>query len=141
MPAAAPRPCNAFGCRALVTGKVGYCAEHASLAGQRSKWLLPSERAGLYGRQWQVARRLFLSSSPLCRLCGQLGRTTAADVVDHIKPHRGDKTLFWDRANWQPLCKPCHDGAKQEQEKTGTLRGCDVNGLPLDPTHPWSCSE
>ena len=32
-----------------MTGKIGYCAAHASLAGQRSKWLLPSERAGLYG--------------------------------------------------------------------------------------------
>lgn len=32
-----------------------------------------------------------------------------ANVVDHIKPHRGDKVLFWDSANWQPLCKECHD--------------------------------
>jgi len=33
----------------------------------------------------------------------------AATVVDHIKPHRGDKTLFWERSNWQALCKQCHD--------------------------------
>ena len=30
-------------------------------------------------------------------------------VVDHIIPHKGDKVLFWDRSNWQPLCKTCHD--------------------------------
>ena len=30
-------------------------------------------------------------------------------VIDHIIPHRGDPILFWDRSNWQPLCKDCHD--------------------------------
>jgi 5-methylcytosine-specific restriction endonuclease McrA len=124
-----------------VVGKVGYCAAHVSMAGKPSKWLLPTQRAGLYGRKWQDARRVFLAEHPLCRMCEQLGRTTAAEVVDHIEPHRGDETKFWARTNWQPLCKRCHDGAKQEQEKTGTLRGCNVDGVPLDPTHPWSRGE
>ncbi len=30
-------------------------------------------------------------------------------VVDHIKPHRGDRKLFWDRGNWQPLCEHHHN--------------------------------
>jgi 5-methylcytosine-specific restriction protein A len=34
----------------------------------------------------------------------------AATVVDHIIPHQGDMTLFWDAdSNWQSLCKTCHD--------------------------------
>ena len=24
---------------------------------------------------------------------------------------------FWDTANWQALCKPCHDGRKQSEDK------------------------
>ncbi len=32
-----------------------------------------------------------------------------ADVVDHIIPHKGDQSLFWDSSNWQPLCKHHHD--------------------------------
>lgn len=32
-----------------------------------------------------------------------------ASIVDHIIPHKGDKQLFWDRDNWQPLCKKHHD--------------------------------
>ena len=32
-----------------------------------------------------------------------------AKVTDHIIPHKRDMKLFWDRNNWQPLCKPCHD--------------------------------
>ncbi|WP_309304432.1 HNH endonuclease [Brevibacillus laterosporus] len=23
--------------------------------------------------------------------------------------HKGDKTLFWDRNNWQPICEQCHN--------------------------------
>ncbi|WP_295219971.1 HNH endonuclease signature motif containing protein, partial [Ruminococcus sp.] len=34
---------------------------------------------------------------------------TAATVVDHIIPHRGDPHLMWDESNWQALCKSCHD--------------------------------
>ena len=29
-------------------------------------------------------------------------------ALDHIIPHRGDRKLFWDRDNWQALCKSCH---------------------------------
>jgi len=39
-------------------------------------------------------------------------------VVDHIVPHRGDRALFWDTSNWQPLCKPHHD-AKTAREDGG----------------------
>jgi len=49
------------------------------------------------------------SADPLCVMCAAEGRYTKATVVDHIKPHRGDRKLFWDRANWQPLCKAHHD--------------------------------
>lgn len=34
---------------------------------------------------------------------------TAATVVDHKMPHKGNMALFWDHDNWQSLCKPCHD--------------------------------
>ena len=93
----------------------------------------------LYNTQrWKRRREAFLQTHPLCVMCEAAGRATLATVVDHIKPHRGDPELFFDEANWQPLCKPCHDGAKQELENTGHLRGCDVHGMPLDPNHPWN---
>ncbi|WP_330164070.1 HNH endonuclease [Paenibacillus campinasensis] len=37
------------------------------------------------------------------------GRLVASTVVDHIIPHKGDPKLFWDKNNWQALCKKCHD--------------------------------
>lgn len=61
-----------------------------------------------YNGAWQRARLGFLQQNPLCVTCATTGRVTAASVVDHIKPHKGDMQLFWDSANWQALCKPCH---------------------------------
>jgi 5-methylcytosine-specific restriction endonuclease McrA len=95
----------------------------------------PQYGARLYGRRWRDARLQFLQQNPLCAMCSTGQRPVAAGVVDHIRPHKGDRTLFWDRSNWQSLCKPCHDGAKQSEERTGRTRGCDADGNPLDPKH------
>lgn len=93
-----------------------------------------------YDGRWAKARATFLAEHPLCVLCEALGHTTAATVVDHKKPHRGDQALFWDTNNWQPLCKECHDRHKQRLEKSGYLAGCSADGMPLDPDHPWNRS-
>lgn len=68
-----------------------------------------SAHARGYGRRWQAASRGYLNAHPLCVRCEAAGQVTAATVVDHVVPHRGDQTLFWDAINWQALCKRCHD--------------------------------
>lgn len=84
-----------------------------------------------YGWRWQQARRAFLSEHPLCRMCEEEGRVTAATVVDHITPHKGDEALFWDRSQWQALCKRHHDSDKQALEKSGHApRVIGVDGWP-----------
>jgi len=72
-----------------------------------------------YGSRWQRARLTFLkrAENVLCRMCSARGLVVLAAVVDHVVPHRGDQSLFWDTSNWQALCKPCHDGAKQREER------------------------
>lgn len=62
----------------------------------------------------------------------------AANLVNHIKPHKGDKRLAFDPANLQSLCKPCHDSLAAIKDNGGTVPGCDHNGIPMDPNHPWS---
>lgn len=89
-------------------------------------------------KEWYRLRHHQLRARPLCALCTKLGKITPAVVVDHVKPHRGDQALFFDPTNLQSLCKPCHDGAKQQLEKSGTLRGCGLDGLPLDANHHWN---
>jgi 5-methylcytosine-specific restriction protein A len=61
-----------------------------------------------YDTRWEKARKAFLKSNPVCRIKGPKCKTIAT-VVDHIRPHRRNKTLFWDRSNWQPACEPCHN--------------------------------
>jgi len=66
--------------------------------------------------RWRRKRAEFLNHNRLCRICEGRGELTLARVVDHIRPHRGDRRLFWDASNWQPLCKPCHDNVKRREE-------------------------
>lgn len=49
--------------------------------------------------------------------CGRVEGNTSKLVADHRTPHRGSERLFWDRGNLWTLCKPCHDGAKQREER------------------------
>jgi len=70
----------------------------------------------LYTKRWDRARRMFLAENPLCVQCRNHGRTEPASEVDHIKPHDGDLEKFWDRDNWQPLCKS-HHSEKTAREK------------------------
>lgn len=92
---------------------------------EKAKMLNPDEwREGLttaqrgYGGKWQRARLGYLAKHPLCMMCEAENRVTAANVVDHIVPHRGNMTVFWDTTNWQPLCTPCHN-AKTAKEQGG----------------------
>jgi len=91
-----------------------------------------------YGYKWQKAREGYLRSHPLCIRCKDNGRVEPATVVDHKVPHKNDMKLFWDKSNWQPLCKHCHDSYKQRLEKSGRVAGCNDKGIPIDPNHHWN---
>lgn len=95
-----------------------------------------SARARGYDSTWHKARTAYIKAHPLCVMCAKAGRTRAACVVDHITPHKGNTALFWNRDNWQALCKHCHDSHKQSHERT--QGGCDVNGYPIDEAHDWN---
>ena len=123
MPSAAPRPCTYPGCGVLVRDGSGRCDKHKRVERQQLDERRGSAHERGYTSAWQRARAGFLAKHPLCKACEDVGRVEAANVVDHIVPHRlkdavdsGEESrielaraLFWDRDNWQPLCKPCHD--------------------------------
>lgn len=72
-----------------------------------------SAHARGYTRKWRNERGTgaadaFLREHPLCADCERRGLIVAAVHVDHIRPHRGNMTLFWNEANWQSLCACCH---------------------------------
>lgn len=71
--------------------------------------------------KYRKARSRFMSENPYCVECGKV-----ATDLDHIKPHKGNMKLFWDKSNWQPLCKACHS------RKTASEDGGFGNNDTLD---------
>ena len=113
MPSRPKVPCRHPGCPELVEPGTKYCAKHKSLHPEENR---AAAKRG-YGREWQKARKQYLNSHPLCVMCMKEGRYVKATVVDHIIPHRGNENLFWDRSNWQSLCKRCHDKKTWTEDK------------------------
>lgn len=124
------KPCAHPGCARLVPPTEMYCERHKALHPKpRYDCKYNHERASAHARgytkQWQSARRGYLAANPLCVECLKEGRYERATVVDHIIPHRGNMDRFWDRDNWQSLCKRHHD------VKTKTIDAEYIRA------HPW----
>ena len=81
----------------------------------------PSAAKRGYGRKWQQARAGWLRKHPWCAGCAP--RLVPATRVDHIEPHRGDMAKFWNSANWQSLCEPCHNSKSARERLTTPLKG------------------
>ncbi len=105
MPFAALKPCR--GCGAAIAGT--YCAacQAKGKGGDRRR---SSTQRG-YGYRWQKASFAWLQAHPIAVdwFGDHNGVVKLAEVVDHIRPHRGDMRLFWDPSNWQGLTKADHD--------------------------------
>jgi 5-methylcytosine-specific restriction endonuclease McrA len=90
--------------------------------------------------QWKALRKWRLETEPLCRSCKAQGRITPATVADHIRPHKGDRSLFFDPANIQSLCDEpryrCHSSGKQSEEAKGYSKAVGLDGWPIDEKHP-----
>lgn len=100
------RPCRHPGCPALTRDR--WCPAHKPKQAPR--------RESAAWHHWysltiwtDELRPNQLLREPFCRECARRGIRTWATVVDHVKPFRGNWTLFLDPANHQSLCKHCHD--------------------------------
>lgn len=69
-------------------------------------------------KQWYRLRHHQLQKEPCCEYCDKQGYVTAATIVDHIVPHKGNEALFFDPDNLQSLCKEHHDNTKQREERS-----------------------
>lgn len=86
---------------------------------------------------WKRIRRVKLGQNPVCEICER----NPASNVDHIKAinNGGDPV---DSDNLQSLCHSCHSRKTIYVERLGydhaPVRGCDVDGTPLDKDHWWN---
>jgi len=89
-------------------------------------------------RPWRRKRARQLRLHPLCAECwNRHRRITEATEVDHIVRLEDGGTDA--ETNLQSLCHDCH--ARKTARENGARprpRGCDANGMPTDPEHPWA---
>jgi 5-methylcytosine-specific restriction protein A len=91
----------------------------------------PSARQRGYTTEWEKARKHFLAEHPFCGECDRQGRPiTPANIVDHVRPHRGNQERFWNIDLWESLCKRCHDHKTPMEENLDTYTRTVVTGLP-----------
>lgn len=102
--------CCYAGCqRTIALGR--FCDPHQNIADAKErarKNNYQSQFSKLYNWDWRKFRVRYLKEHPLCKHCLSIGKLTPTQEIDHIKPHQGDKDLFWNESNLQPLCKSCH---------------------------------
>ena len=106
MPLRAPSACNEPGCSGLTNKR--FCDKHERKRQQLVDSKRPSAAKRGYGSKWRRLSKLFLQKNPLCTICLASGIVKASELVDHIKPHLGNKILVWLQSNWQALCWSCH---------------------------------
>jgi len=70
-----------------------------------------AEYKSLYDWRWRQYSKQYRVENPLC-VCDECKERVVplpSEVVDHIKPHKGNIKLFWDETNHQAMAKVCHD--------------------------------
>lgn len=71
-----------------------------------------------------------------------IGRIEPATVVDHLVAITKGGDPYPPLYALLSLCEVCHNTKTRVVEQLGrkflVVRGCDENGMPLDPEHPWN---
>lgn len=86
---------------------------------------------------WRKLREQVLAEEPLCRWCLARGQCVPSTEVDHIKDSREDYSDDNRRENLTGVCTPCHSLKTAASMGKNVYMGCDLNGMPIDPDHPW----
>lgn len=83
----------------------------------------------LNGAVWRAIRKRVLCEQPICDHC----QMEPAIEVDHVDNDPSNN----ERSNLVGLCRSCHSRKTQADMGHRVKYGCDANGMPADPRHPW----
>jgi len=83
---------------------------------QKAAWVKKhaQDATEFYGPEWRALRRQHIKAHPACVDCGLINKS---NHVDHIEPHKGDRSLLLDPRNLQTKCERHHN------KKTATNDG------------------
>ena len=121
------KKCKQLGCTGVAI-QGGYCSSHYRGPVSTDDMLHGGTRVrpdyhSLYNtRAWKRLRRSVMSDEPCCQRCLGNAIIKITTDIDHIVPHRGDHSLFYDRSNLQGLCHECHSWkTAREQGASGPM--------------------
>ncbi|PLU24581.1 hypothetical protein BMJ26_02105 [Sinorhizobium medicae] len=88
--------------------------------------------------RWQRLRIAKLNECPICEACQRRGVIVGADAVDHIVAISAGGAAFPSTDGLKSLCYPCHNSKTGRVDRGNRglkrgLKGCDLQGNPLDP--------
>lgn len=92
---------------------------------------------------WRNLREAKLRETPLCEACERVGVVTPANHVDHRQAIKAGGAPFPTLDGLASLCASCHsiktnaEDRPDRRARPALARGCGVDGLPLDPDHPF----
>lgn len=95
------------------------------------------DRFGIYRTaRWRKLRKAKIEADPVCQYCNA---ALAVDVDHRVPIGKGGDPWLWE--NLVSSCHSCHS-RKTRLIDTGRAtrlapKGCDANGMPLDPEHWW----
>ncbi len=64
------------------------------------------DTAEFYGPEWRELRAQHIKLFPACVDCGKIHKS---NHVDHIRPHKGNRSLLLDPSNLQTKCATHHN--------------------------------
>lgn len=90
---------------------------------------------------WRNLRAAKLAADPMCEVCRTRGRLIPASHVDHVQAIAAGGPPFPALDRLMAMCASCHSIKTDALDRAGgkgvAFKGCDADGLPLDPAHPF----
>jgi hypothetical protein len=80
--------------------------------------------------EWRRMIKEFIAQHPRCIGCAAIGKQTPATIMDHVIPHKGDRSKFF-RGPFQPLCSWCHGSTKRTLERMLEVEECKPEDLHM----------
>jgi hypothetical protein len=80
--------------------------------------------------KWRNMIKAFIVQHPWCIGCAAIGKQTPATIMDHVVPHKGDRSKFF-AGPFQPLCSWCHGSTKRTLERMLEVEECKPEDLHM----------